>query len=221
MTEHAALIAQREFAAAGCCDASGCPDPDTLIAFAEGRLDGTARDAVAARVTGCARCAAAVRVALDATDWAAELAADLGRGEPAALIHSASSVRRPRRHALVPMALAASVALLFAAGLLLRQPPGDEPLRGPSIIATTPVDGAQLRQAPTELTWPCERAPSAATVELLAADATPRWSGNAAACAAILPEEVRGRLAPGAYLWRVKNAAGEVLLGPIGFRIAS
>lgn len=220
MSERDAGAVQRELSAAGCRDADGCADADTLLAFAEGRLDAAARDAVAARVTACARCAAALRVALDAADWATDLSAHLARVGHDELTRAKPPARRSRRRAALPMALAASVVLLFAASLLLRPPPRDEPLRGRPLIASTPADGAVLQQAPAELGWPCELAPTAAKVELLGADATPRWSGAVIACAATLPPATRAALVPGAYLWRVKNAAGDVLLGPIAFRIA-
>lgn len=221
MNERSAQNAQWAIAAAHRCDAAGCPDEETLIAFADGRLPAEARELVAARVAACAGCATAVRVALDATSWADDLSADIERAGQHKNVQPLLRPARPRRQSWLPLAMAASLALFVGAGMFLRQSPVDDILRGRSGIATTPVDGALLRQAPQSLGWPCAAAPSAALIELFAADATLRWSGVPVECMATLPGQTQSALAPGEYLWRVKNAAGETLLGPVAFRIAS
>jgi hypothetical protein len=215
MNEQSTRLAQQAVAAAHRCGVSDCPDEQTLIAFADGQLPQVERDAVAARVAACADCAAAVRVALDASAWADDLAADFVRAANSSTVHVLSRARPARRIVSVPLALAASLILIVGAALLLRQSPIIEPLRGGVVIATTPADGEMLPQAPERLAWPCAAAPSATQVELLAADATVRWSGPVIECAVTLPAPTRSALSAGEYLWRVKNAAGESLLGPM------
>ncbi len=119
----------------------------------------------------------------------------------------------------VALAVAASGMLMVFAVVLLRTPPVEDTLRGAPMIAVAPLDGAVLRQVPASLRWPCAAAPTAANVEVLGADASPLWSGTAQECAVVLPESTRVALAPGQYLWRVRNAAGEPLLGPFAFRV--
>ncbi|MDZ4811431.1 MAG: hypothetical protein SGI99_02300 [Pseudomonadota bacterium] len=221
MNERSANAAQSAIAAAHRCDPSVCPDAQTLIAFADGRLPAPLRDQVAASVAACAGCAAAVRLALDASSWADDLCVDIERAGQHNNVQPLLRPGRLRRQSWLPLAMAASLALFVGAGMLLRRSPVEETLRGRTGIATTPVDGALLRQAPQSLSWPCAALPSAALVELFSADATLRWSGVPVECMATLPAQIQSALTPGEYLWRVKNAAGETLLGPVAFRIAS
>lgn len=228
MNERDARPPQNALAAAMHCDPTLCPDADILVAFADGTLAEPSRDRVAAHVAECGSCAMAVRVALDAEAWAGGVAAELGplvNSVPAGNVVVADftpRTRSERRFRGPPIALsiaASGMLVVFAAVFFMRTPPVEDTLRGVPVVAIAPEDGSVLRQAPTSLRWPCAAAPTAASVEVLGADASPRWSGPAQECAAVLPESTRTALARGEYLWRVRNAAGEPLLGPFAFRV--
>jgi len=224
---------------------SDCPDMDTLIAFADGALDAAPRELTALHVAQCDPCVAIVRVAISARQWSQDLAVDIEAVPGIAVpdnVHylrtaatltgveaprpdressrTSDVMRRKKPRMWWPAAIAATLASVFVANLALRQPPMEDGLRGVDPIATSPMSGTNLSVAPEEFSWPCAAAPGAASVELLGADALPRWKGSVRDCAVSLPIEVRQDLAAGEYLWRVKNAAGEPVLGPMVFRIS-
>ncbi len=218
-----------------------CPDAETLMAFADGELDEAQREVTALHLVACEPCVAIVRVAINAREWSSDLAADF-EAPPAVAVESnvhylptavgASSAdlgaplpqirvrpARKRVRAAWPAAIAATLVGVIFFSLSMRQPPVPDALRGIAPVATVPQSGAVLSQAPAQLSWPCTAAPAAVSVEILGADALPRWRGEVVNCAVSLPAEIRSELPAGEYLWRLKNAAGDPVLGPVAFRI--
>lgn len=198
------------------CPANGrdCPDANTLAALAAGALDPARRDAVLDRIATCASCAAALRVAIDARDYADELA-------PAIAAREASTVTPlwPRtRRTPAMFAMAASVLVAVGVGTLLLRPPAPDVVRGAALAALEPVDGAALDTAPARLAWACP-APAAVAVELHDATGARVWAASTQACSVDLPASARERLVAGDWLWQVRAADGSVLAGPFRFRV--
>lgn len=220
MIDEVAQRVQRAITAEHACDALVCPNADTLIAFAEGLLESAMQTQVAVRVAACPTCAAAVRVAIDAGSWADDAFADFGSAPVAGNVHELAAPVRVRRLSWLPLAMAAGLTMTVGVGVLIRNAPDDDTLRGSTALMTDPADGVVLTNAPTRLSWPCTTATAAARAQLLRADATMLWSGEANACGTTLPTATQAALVPGEYLWRVQDASGESLLGPYRFRIA-
>jgi hypothetical protein len=197
------------------CPAGGrdCPDADTFVALAAGTLDPARRDAVLDRVATCADCATALRVAIDAASFARDLARDAAAP---AIVTPLPAPRRRRPPAV--FALAASVLVAVGASSLLLRAPTPDAVRGTTVAAVEPADGARLDRAPQRLAWACS-APAAVTIELLDATGTQVWSGPTTACAIDLPAEARATLAAGDWLWLVRANNGAQLAGPWRFRI--
>lgn len=232
MTDHADHRASPAAFAFDACDAARCPDAQTLIAFADGRLEAHERDHVAASVADCGGCAVALRTAIEANEWSDHAALDFtvairdGATAPATVgmphaVSTSALLRRRRRAMWIPMALAASLVLLIGAPLVLRTRPddADHVLRGAPAVATLPADRALLNEPPARLAWPCSTAPDAASVEVLDASANVIWRGVAMDCAVQLPPETRTRVSTGETLWRVVDAGGATVIGPFSFRI--
>jgi anti-sigma factor RsiW len=214
MTERLSDLLQTALAGVA---ADACPDADTLLAFTDGALGEDARTRVAAHIGQCAGCAAAVRVALAVEDWSKDVAVALAPVQANSNVHTLVPRTRPRSWA--PFALAASLMLAVTLGVLLRPHAPDDTLRGSTAIDSMPRAGELLAQAPERISWPCADAPDPTRLELLGTDATTLWTGAATGCAVQLPADLRARLAPGEYQWRVRDAAGTPVLGPIAFRI--
>ncbi len=196
-----------------------CPDAEVLMAFALGQLKDNERDTIAAQVSACTQCAAAVQLALASGDWADALAYDLENEVTKANVVSIATRARRRLPLWIPAVLAAGVALLFVVLPTLRAPPPEPVLRGPALQAVQPADSAVLSAPPSELRWPCEAAPHATRVELLDAAALRIWQGSTQNCTVALPAQIQARMLDGAYLWRLTRSNGEVVAGPFGFSV--
>lgn len=198
------------------CPGTGrdCPDADAISALAAGTLEPARREAVLDRVATCASCAAALRVAIDAHEFARELA-------PVVAARDAPTVpqlQRRGRRAPAVFAMAASVLVAIGVGTLVVVPPTPEVVRGAALAAIEPIDGASLRAAPARLAWACPAA-SAATVEVLDATGEVVWAGPARECTVDVPASAREQLVAGDWLWQVRASDGTVLAGPFRFRI--
>jgi hypothetical protein len=197
----------------GCgADGRDCPDAATIAALAAGTLESARRDAVLDRVAACAMCADALKLAVDSEAFARELARDVQR-----VTAPAPPRARPRR-ALPAFALAASVVVAVGASLLLSRAPAPDALRGSTLAAVEPVDGATLATAPVRLAWACA-APAAMTVDVFDAAGVAVWQGASTACSIDMPADARARIGRGDWLWQVRSASGTPVAGPWRFRI--
>jgi hypothetical protein len=116
--------------------------------------------------------------------------------------------------------VAASVVIVVAAGILLRQdhtigPPAalqDEVWRSGRFAALSPA--GDLTHAPDELRWEPVAAAASYRVQLMEVDRTVIWSADSTATAIPIPAGIRSQLKPGrAFEWQVTahNAAGEAI----------
>lgn len=187
---------------------TGCPEPDELLAAAEGRLEEPRRTEVSAHVAGCAPCAAVVAMAGDVRAASDEFAPELAPSLVPMRIRNRGD--RPWHYAL-----AAALVLVFTPLMWLAEP--DRPqLRGDDSIVQ-PGDGATLAVAPTSLAWPRD-AGDTCRATLRDAAGNRVLEGAAAAGGQALDETVRAQLVPGDYVWHVD--CGSRRLGPFTFRIA-
>jgi hypothetical protein len=197
-------------------DAAGrvpCLDAETLVALASGSLAESQRDAALEHVGTCADCGDALRVALDARGFADALAAEIAaERKPAARPQARRTMRLPG------FALAASVLLAVGAVSLMLRTPAPDAIRGTSVAALDPTDGARLDAAPARLAWACVAA-APVRVEVLDATGAPAWQADVDGCDVELPPAARAVIGSGDWLWRVRARDGTALAGPWRFRI--
>lgn len=168
-----------------------CPSPEMLIETASGELSRPERERVVDHMVACSDCAHEYR---------------LIRSRSAALSsHPAISRRQVA-------AIAALLLVAFAVGLALwrMSAPGYNPtenIRGSGglVERVEPPDGAQLDEAPRELSWSAVESAEEYQVALYDSASTPIWeSGPVSETSIPLPERVRQNLKRGEPLyWRV------------------
>lgn len=195
-----------------------CPDEESLVRFVLGEVQGAAREHLASHLVECRACG---------RDWR------LLRQVHAEARHELA-LARPRWRA--GLAVAAGLAAIGLGAFLILQPELNLPTmtsetsevtRGTDesdlSTAVTPSDGQDLAVPPANLTWPAT-ASAAGTfrVTIFNENLTPIWqSGPIQEAKAVIPDDVRARMAPGqAYLWSVEPQGPEKsMLGPFKFQI--
>lgn len=183
--------------------AGGCPSDERLAALALGEVSGDERAGLADHVVACRRCAESLRT----------LRALHGAAPPQDRWRWGGGTRRR----LLAGAAAAVVAVVVIVALfqLAPAPPDDGRFRGAAVAApeTEPADGARLAAPPKRLAWKRLGGPAADDVRhrvvLYDAESIPLWRSEPTGEGAVeLPAEVRRRLLPGVYYWRIHTADG-------------
>lgn len=187
----------------------GCPDEEALAALVLAELGAARREAVAAHVAGCRRCARGYRTLR-------ALHAEARR----------ERVRRPGRVAAAAAGLAAVLAVALVWLPRTPAPAGPDPAvrrdAAPE-LSVHPADGAVLAEPPERLAWPPQPGATGYSARLYDASAEPLWEGPWTRAAEVeLPAEARERMLPGAaYFWvvAVDGPAVPRRLGPCWFEL--
>jgi hypothetical protein len=204
-------------------DRRGCPDAEALAVLV---VDPALAEAsVLEHIEHCSACSRELERASDdgsLADLVAALVKDRTPDVSSGLQSDSedrSMSRRWRSGALGGLALAASLVMALAIGLMLRPLDAPPTLRsGPQVEGLQPASGARLDQPPPRFEWPA----GGGSEQLVLMDARAEivWTAPAVREGwATVPSELQDSLPDGRYYWQVRDLERDALLGPFEFEL--